>query len=131
MADFEALIRNYLTLGTTDIEGFLALMDDEIVVEFPYGESAGFPSKLEGRDAIRAGLGGFLASVPSIRFLDIVIHTTSDPDIAFATYRADAPVPATGKRYRQQYVAQFWRRNDKLIRFREWFDPVPLVEAFQ
>ncbi len=131
MSELEKLFRDYLALGTTDMDAFLALMHDDIVIEFPYGASAGLSPKLQGREEIRKGLGGFLASVPSIRFLDIVVHATSDPDEAFAVYRAEAVVPATGKTYRQNYIAQLRRRDGKVAHFREWFDPVRLITAFE
>jgi ketosteroid isomerase-like protein len=131
MSELEKLFRDYLALGTTDMEAFLGLMHDEIVIEFPYGTSAGLKPRLAGRDEIRQGLSGFLASVPSLRFLDVVVHQTADPDQAFAIYRADATVLSTGKPYRQDYVAQLRRRDGKVVYFREWFDPVRLLTAFQ
>lgn len=131
MSELEKLVRNYLAFATTDMEAFLGLMHDEIVMEFPYGASAGLKPRLAGRDEIRQGLSAFLASVPSLRFLDVAVHQTADPDEAFAIYRADATALSTGKPYRQDYVAQFRRRAGKVVYFREWFDPVRLLAAFQ
>jgi len=37
----------------------------------------------------------------------------------------------TGEPYRQDYVAQLRRRDGKVVYFREWFDPVRLLTAFQ
>lgn len=131
MPDIETLVRNYLALGTTDFAAFLDLMHDEIVLEFPYGASAGLKPQLRGREEAREALGGFLASVPTLRFLDVEVHGCSDSDEAFATYRARATVPTTGKQYAQDYVAQFKQRDGKVIYFREWFDPVRLLNAFR
>ena len=55
-------------------------------------------------------------------------ETLSSP-VAVHIYMREMAV--TGKPYRQDYVAQLRRRDGKVVYFREWFDPVRLLTAFQ
>ncbi len=130
MSDIEKLIRNHLEFVTQDFPRWLELLDDEIVIEFPYGESAGNPARMEGKTEITEVITAFLARVPELRFRHPVIYPCANPDEAFATYDVEAHVPENNRVYRQNYISYFRQRAGKLVYLSEYFDPVKTKAAF-
>jgi ketosteroid isomerase-like protein len=130
MPNFETIIRDYLSLVSTDLTAWFALLHDDLVMEFPYGAAAGLKERLVGKAEVTEAIGSFLTNVPDIRFNNIVVHLSQDPDQAFATYDTDTVVPATMKRYRQTYITLFRKQGDSIILIREFFDPTKFVAAF-
>ena len=130
MSDIEQLIRSHLELVTQDFPCWLELLDDEIVIEFPYGESAGNPARMGGKDEITEVITTFLARVPELRFRHPVIYLCADPDEAFATYDVEVNVPENNRVYRQNYISYFRQRSGKLVYLAEYFDPIKTRAAF-
>lgn len=128
--DISKLILNHLEYATQDFQKWLDLLDDQIIIEFPFGEAAGNPSSMEGKELIEKSIKEFLDSVPGIRFKNPVIYLGADPDEAFAKYEVEVDVPATGKVYKQKYIAHFRQQKGKLIYLSEYFDPTKVLEAF-
>ncbi len=130
MNDIRNLIATHLELATQDFPRWLALLDEHIVLHFPYAESVGAPARLEGKAAVSEAVRSFLARVPGFRFNHLVIHPGADPDEAFATYDAEITVPENGRLYRQKYIAHFRQRAGKLVFISEYYDPTKMLEAF-
>jgi ketosteroid isomerase-like protein len=129
MSTIKNLVLEHLELATQDFSRWLDLLDDNIVINFPYGESAGLSSRLEGKPAVAEAIQMFLARVPSIRFNHPVIHLAVDSDEAFATYEVDVAVPENGRSYHQKYISHIRQRNGKIITITEYYDPTKYLEA--
>jgi ketosteroid isomerase-like protein len=85
---------------------------------------------VSGRDEIR----GYLASAgrAPIRwdeFADLVVHETTNPEIAIVEYEALGTVTTTGATYRQCIIAVFRVRNGQIISYRDYLNPLALAEA--
>jgi ketosteroid isomerase-like protein len=131
MTDIETLFLSHLSLCTTDFDAWLALLHDDILLEFPYAGSVGNPDSIRGKAAVAEGVKGFLEQVPALEFGNPTVFLSTDPQQGFATYEVDTIVPATGRRYAQKYIARF-RTQDGLLSFiSEYYDPLPLMKAFQ
>ncbi len=128
--DIVRIVRDHLELSTQDLPRWLGLLDDAIVIEFPYGESAGNAPRLEGKAAIAEAINAFLLRVPGFRFNHPVVYPGADPDEAFATYDAEVLVPENGRVYQQKYIGHFRQRAGKLTYIAEYYDPTKLIEAF-
>lgn len=128
--DNSALVLQYLEIATKDINQWLELLHDDIIIEFPYAESLGAPSKIQGKDVIKASIGDFLSQVPGLEFLNPKVFQTTDPNILFATYNAEVKVAATGKIYKQKYISHFTLADGKITYMAEYYDPAKLKEAF-
>ena len=107
----------------------MAEIFDPVVFELPFAPP-GLVTKIEGG----AEFLEFVRRVPDVfdeeRLHDIEINTfADDPHEVVAEYRSDMNVVATGGKYRNRYVARFRVREGKLIRFAEYCDPIPLLEA--
>ena len=129
MSTIKNLVLEHLELSTQDFPRWLDLLDDNIVIDFPYAESAGLNPRLEGKAAVAEAIAVFLARVPGIRFNHPKIHPGADPDEAFATYEVDVAVPENGRTYHQKYIGHFRQAKGKLISITEYFDPTKTVEA--
>ncbi|MEV4440957.1 nuclear transport factor 2 family protein [Streptomyces sp. NPDC049577] len=105
-----------------DIDGWLALCDEHVVIEFPYAPE-GFPARLEGRAAVADYLRGYpefidLRAVPSLR-----IHRTADDGTIVAEWRGTGRMVATGAPYDMSYVAVVTVRDGRFVHYRDYWNP--------
>lgn len=124
------LVVNYLKTATKNIDKWLELLDEDILIEFPYASSAGLTQKLEGKKQVKTSTEEFLSMVPGISFNNITVYPGLDPNKAFATYEVNVRVASTGKDYVQTYIADFTQANGKIVRMVEYYDPSKFQEAF-
>ena len=113
----------------TDIDGLVDLMAPDGCIEWPF-RPAGIPGKIQGREEIRAFLTeaakGF---VRFTEFRDVVLHETADPEVVIVEYNAVGTVLDTGAPFRQTVIAVFRVRNDLVLSYRDYINPLPLAEA--
>ena len=97
--------------------------------------------RAEGPAAIEKFIAGMLAKVPDFRFQNIRIWIRErhprwrtvkrrGPDQAFGEYDVEAPVPSTGKTYRQTYAGRLVAENGKIKLLRESLDTLAASRAF-
>ena len=112
-----------------DVDGLVDLMAPDGCIEWPF-RPAGVPGKLRGREEIRAFLTeaakGF---VRFTEFRDVVLHETADPEVVIVEYNAVGTVLDTGAPFRQTVIAVFRVRNDLVLSYRDYINPLPLAEA--
>lgn len=130
MSDIKSIVLNHLELSTQDFPRWLDLLHDDIIIEFPYGEAAGNPPRLEGKASIVETITAFFVRVPEIRFTNPIVYLCVDPNECFATYEAKVKVPENGRIYQQKYIGHFRQREGKLIYLSEYFDPTKTIAAF-
>ena len=113
----------------TDIDRLADLMAPDGCIEWPF-RPAGVPAKLRGRKEIREFLTeaakGF---VRFSEFRNIVIHETTDPEVVITEYDAVGTVLTSGKPFLQTVIAVFRVRNDLVLSYRDYINPLPLAEA--
>ena len=102
-----------------------ALFADDGVLELPTVQA-----HASGPAAIEALLSGLLAKVPDFRFKDFKVWIDT-PDKVFGEYSVEAPVPATGKTYRQTYAGLLIARDGKIALLREALDTAAAAWAFR
>lgn len=116
-------------LEAMDFAGLMALFAEDAMLDMPY-RTGGQPTRLEGKAAIDA----FLRRFPQIfRRLTFVEHTTYpmlDPDLVAAEYRSEGEA-ATGRPYHNVYAAIFRLRDGQVILWREYFNPLVILEALR
>jgi ketosteroid isomerase-like protein len=123
--NLECLRQAFAGVSAADADLMMANYTDDLVMELPYGDG---PSRLEGREAVRSYL---RAAFKLFRFrLDITaVHDTLDPNMAVVEYVSDGRVTTTSKRYANVYIGVYWFRDGLICRVREFFDPIPAVQA--
>lgn len=112
-----------------DTETFVGLMAPEGYIEWPY-RPAGVPARLQGHAEIRRFLTE--AAKGFIRFdeyRNVVLHETTDLEVIIVEYEAHGTVIATGAPFQQTIIAVFRVRNDQILSYRDYINPLPLAEA--
>lgn len=113
----------------SDLEKFFALLDDDVVMRFPY-MLPGYPNEARGR----AECSGFFASVvalfSSFHWVEPTVYSTNDPELAMATTTSSAKMH-NGTVYENEYVLLMRVRNGAIVEYCEFFDPNRAVPVFQ
>ena len=123
MKNATELLTTYLS-KIQDPAAVAALFADDGVIELPWVNA-----RAEGPAAIEKFIAGLLAKVPEFRFQNIRILIQT-PDQAFGEYDVEAPVPSTGKAYRQTYAGRLVAKNGKIKLLRESLDTLAASRAF-
>ena len=83
---------------------------------------------LEGKDAVRAYLREVL-KIFSIRLRVTDVYECPDRDVIVAEYVSEGRVMTTGKPYSNRYIGVFMLRGEKGCRQREFYNPLPAIQA--
>ncbi|MEU8209541.1 nuclear transport factor 2 family protein [Micromonospora sp. NPDC049044] len=125
-----AVVEEILRAGReADIEAFVALMAPDGYLEWPY-HPPGVPGRLRGRPEIRRHLTQTAGTF--IRFdeyRNVVLHETTDPEVVIVEYEAYGSVVATAGPFEQQVIAVIRVRDGQVLSYRDYVNPLPLVEA--
>lgn len=122
-----ALAHRFLDgLEAMDVDAALSVFAPHAVQEMPYAP-VGFPSRLDGIDALRRQYGGLPEAYRSMRF--VVEREVVDGDVAVLEYRGEIEL-VDGGRYDNDYVGVFEVSGGRVVRFVERFDPAVLVATF-
>ena len=123
------LFKEFLeTVGKGDAKTASLLFTTDGYIDAPYVQSLGFPSKIAGHAAIEQSLTQVKAAAPNFRFSNfkVVMET---PNELVAEYESEA-VMATGKPYKQLYIAHVTTKDGKIATHKEYLNTVVFVEAF-
>ncbi|MBD2309867.1 PhzA/PhzB family protein [Chroococcidiopsis sp. FACHB-1243] len=118
----------HLALIGTDMRAWSDLLAEDAVVEFPYASALGSPSRLEGKPAIYNHMKNAVAQLQNWVFTDVREYQTLLPNVLFAEFHGEAVFVATGQLYQQDYVVRLETKNGKIIHYREYWNPVPILE---
>lgn len=123
------VVRRYLdVMNALDIDALADLFTDDVVVRLPFAPNP-VPKVTEGREAVLALYSGFPSLVSPLGFHDVRIEAMAEPGDYVAEYRSDCTMLATGRPYRNSYIARFRVRDGRLAAFAEYFDPLVFLEA--
>jgi ketosteroid isomerase-like protein len=122
-----ALARQIMENFTVNMEGWYDHLHDDVVMEFPFGPSVGFPKRVEGKAACRAVFAAVVANI-KVRFKDIVIHRMADPKTLIVEYNGYTEPGST--QYDQTYICVQRYRDGKMTLFREYWDSLLVDRIF-
>ncbi|MBZ5711957.1 nuclear transport factor 2 family protein [Nannocystis pusilla] len=125
-----AALAAHLDLIAGDIERWLALFADDAIVEFPYAASVGSPPRLVGKPAIADYFRRTPAVFRGLRFRDLRVHATVDPDVVVAEVHGSATLAPGDVAYEQDYVMVLECKDGLVVRYREYWDPAAAMAAF-
>lgn len=112
-----------------DIETFVGLMAPDGYIEWPY-RPPGVPARLQGRAEIRRHLTETAnAFIRFDEYRNVVAHETTDPEVVIVEYEAHGTVVTTGAPFQQMVIAVFRVQNGLILSYRDYINPLPLVEA--
>jgi uncharacterized protein len=114
-----------------DVEAFVALMAPDGYIEWPY-RPPGAPARLQGRAEIRRHLttaaGGFIRFE---EYRNVVVHETTDPEVVIVEYDAHGTVLASGAPFEQRVIAVFRVQEGHIRSYRDYINPLPVMQARQ
>lgn len=126
----EQTVRDFLRLlGEKKMDAWAKLWAEDAVQEMPFSP-AGFPTEVEGRDALIKHYSGLPEAYGAMSFPDLVLYRMSDPNWVLAEYRGEIEVLATGRPYNNHYCGLFHLQDGQIVLFREYYNPLVLTEAF-
>ncbi|GHO93007.1 hypothetical protein KSF_030550 [Reticulibacter mediterranei] len=124
----EALLQRYIQfLFEKNIDGWMTLLDDNFVIEFPFAPQ-GRPNRIEGK----ANLYPYIQEVlNSIEFVDLAqqqIHLTADPDVMVVEITVKGHASSIEKIHTLKYIWVLTTKDGKLVHQRDYWNPLALLE---
>jgi uncharacterized protein len=102
------------------------LYAEDAVVEQPFAPS---PTRLEGREAIRAHFAAAAEGPLRLRAANVVVHDTGDPEVVIAEFDYDGRVRATGDAFRVANIQVLRVRGGRIVASRDYHDHRALAAA--
>jgi ketosteroid isomerase-like protein len=87
------------------------------------------PARLQGREAIRGHLSRATGFIKFDEYRNVVIHQTTDPEVIIVEYDAHGTVVPTGAPFEQTIIAVFRVRDGQILSYRDYINPLRLMEA--
>lgn len=125
-----AAAQKYLSIVKgASVDSWLEIWAEEAIVEFPYAPGS-YPKRLEGRKAIYEYFKAVAPVFDMLREGPLVMYPSIDPLVAVFEVSIDFRIKSTGKEYCQDYICVLQLRDDgRIVRYREYWDPVRALEA--
>jgi ketosteroid isomerase-like protein len=112
-----------------DVETLVELMAPDGYIEWPY-RPPGAPLRLRGRAEIHRFLTEAAnAFIKFDEYTNVLIHETTDPEVIIVEYEAHGTVVTTGAPLHQTVIAVFRVQNGQVQSYRDYINPLPLMEA--
>jgi ketosteroid isomerase-like protein len=129
MTDIQLLMRNWLdAVARGPARAWCAVAASDVVIRLPFAPP-GIPNELHGSQALESLSSTWLA-IEQFLWHDVQIRRTEDRELIVTTARSQVKLHS-GRHYENSYV-MLTRIRDGLIRdHTEYFNPLPIIEAFQ
>ncbi|RLL67689.1 nuclear transport factor 2 family protein [Streptomyces sp. Z26] len=130
LADPAELFRHGLRLLLDkDIDGWVALWDEDGTMEFPFAPPRA-PSRLDGRAEVAAYMREYPDQVDLRAIPHLEIHRTQDPGTIVVEMRATGRLVVTDSPYEMAYVAVVTVRNGRFHHYRDYWNPLGLPDSW-
>ena len=119
-------------LSQRDADGALQLLDEKAVLEMPFPLAAGenkYGTRKMWGAPLRTYLNGIMQRNSSIAFKNKVWYSSSD-GVVFLECDGDMVRSSDGQRYQNSYIVLFKVEKDKIVLWREYFNPVVAARTF-
>jgi uncharacterized protein len=120
-----ALLSN---LRDRDLRKVEQLLDEEVVMELPYAPS-GVPARLEGRAAVMASLGYIETHFKYFRVLPHALYECKARETAIVEATSIGQPLDAAPVYQNRYVFVFTFHRGRVVRWKEFFNPYPVIWA--
>jgi hypothetical protein len=114
----------------SDVDAAVGLMAPDGYIEWPF-RPPGVPARRQGHAAIRRHLTEVADGFVRLQeYRNEVVHETADQEVVIVEYDAHGTVVRTGAPFDQSVIAVFRVRDGQVLSYRDYINPLPLVEAF-
>lgn len=118
----------YLSLMNQNAQNWEDLFAEDAVFESPYAPRT--PGRLEGKAAICSFIKNALVQMQNLKFSNIRVYPTTNPNLVWAEYHGEAVAIATGRPYQQEYVLKLETREGQITLFCDYANPMAAIEAW-
>jgi len=122
----EVVGKSLLLAGAGDFDSYVDLMHDEIVFEFPFAPPDR-PKRVEGKAELRDYLGRYPGRIEFVKLLEMTVHETTNPEVIVLEMRAEGRIKATGAPYEMGYIAVVTVRDERILHYRDYWNPLMAV----
>ncbi|MGL4238802.1 nuclear transport factor 2 family protein [Tabrizicola sp.] len=122
----ENLLDDALRLMVADTRAWSHLLTEDVILDFPYAPSIGWPGRLVGREAVYQHIADALPMMPDLKFSNVRKFPTTDPNLLWAEVHGSGNVPQTGKKYEQDYVVKLIMKDGKVAQYSEYWNPIAM-----
>lgn len=123
---FTGLITAY---GAKDFDAFATFIAEDALFDYPYLPLTEFPSEVVGREKFIEVSQAGMANCDGYHHVVEEFYDALDPDTLIVEYKSDT-VLNDGTRYRNKYLGILRFKDDKVVYWREYVNPLPILEAY-
>lgn len=116
-----AMLRTALGDALRPADGVLDMFAEDGVLEFPYAP----PDRVTGKPALRA----YFAEVEGLLSIAAMTHRSDDGGTFVIEFRCNGTATETGRRYRQRYMSVITPRHGRIVRYRDYWNPLVVLPA--
>lgn len=116
-------------LGKKDYDTFEDCLAEDLLCEWPYAVMEGFPSELRSARRLREALEVSFTSFTPYDYEILEMHDLADPNGLIAEYRSRSRYLPRDVPYSNRYLGIVQFAGGKIARWREYLNPVILLEA--
>ncbi|WBQ07627.1 nuclear transport factor 2 family protein [Kribbella sp. CA-293567] len=109
------------------IPAWVDLWAEDGLMEFPFAPP-GWPSRLEGREAIAAYMRSYPDHIDLQDIPDLQIHQTAAADTIVVEMRAVGRLVETGKPFEMTYIAVVTVQDGRFTSYRDYWNPLAILE---
>ena len=114
--------------GAVDGDHYFEAVADDAVFEYRY-VFPGFPTRIEGRDALMALYAGYGDSTVLHSGDGLIVHRSQDPRVLIIEYEVHGTKVATGKPYDNRFVSVVTIEDRKIVHWRDYMDSLAAWNA--
>ena len=114
--------------GAVDGDHYFDAIADDAVFEYRY-VFPGFPSKIEGRDALMALYAGYGDSTVLHSGDALIVHRSQNPRVLILEYEVHGKKIATGKPYDNRFISVVTIEDRKIVHWRDYMDSLAAFTA--
>ena len=123
------VLTELLSLVSKNVQTWEDLFAEDAVFESLYAPTPR-PLRLEGKKAVCNVFKNARSQMQDLRFSNIQVYPTTNPNILWAEYHGEAVAVVTGRPYQQDYVVKLETREGQIIHYREYTNPISTIEAW-
>ncbi|MEV5510164.1 nuclear transport factor 2 family protein [Streptomyces orinoci] len=110
-----------------DIPAWVGLWAEDGVLEFPFAP-AGWPGRLEGKEAIAAYVRHYPEHIDLHDFPEVRIHQTTDPEGIVVEMRGVGRLVKTGDPFDMRYIAVVTVQHGRITSYRDYWNPLAVQQ---
>lgn len=124
------MLRSELGEHLIPVEDFVDMFTENGVMEFPYSPE-GRIQKLEGHDAMKDYFEHVRDLIAISDMMNPQTYISQDGKNAIVEFECQGEVVATGRPYNQKYVSVISLSEGKISRYRDYWNPLVLINALK